>query len=379
MKIAFLSTFYPFRGGIAQFNASLYRIFEQNNEIQAYTFTRQYPSSLFPGTSQYVSDKDNVDRIPSKAILDSINPISYSRSAKKILEFKPDMLITKYWMPFFAPSLGTVSKTLKKYNVVNISILDNVIPHEKRLGDIALTQYFLRHQHGFVVMSNTVRDDLLKLRPDAIFEEHPHPIYNHFSVKISKEEARKNLNIPINKKVLLFFGFIRDYKGLDLLLKSMKMLSDEYHLVIAGEVYGSFGKYDDLISRLHIQNKVSKFVHYIDDRDVPKYFSAADVCVLPYKSATQSGIVGICYQYNLPVIATNTGSLKEMIEPFNTGLIVDEIDYKSLTNTIQKFFASNMGNYAQNIEQYKEKYSWVNLSYSILNLYSKIALELNVK
>ena len=378
MKIAFLSTFYPFRGGIAQFNASLYRIFEQSNEIKAYTFTRQYPGSLFPGSSQYVSEKDVVDKIPSKALLDTINPVSYSRTAKKILEFKPDMFITKFWMPFFAPSLGTVAKTLKKHNVVNISILDNVIPHEKRIGDIALTQYFLRQYHGFLVMSNTVRDDLLKLRPDAIYEEHPHPIYSHFGSKLTKEEARKALNISIDKKVLLFFGFIRDYKGLDLLLKSMKMLSEEYHLIIAGEVYGSFDKYEDLISRLHIKNKVRKNIHYIDDKDVPKFFSAADVCVLPYKSATQSGIIGICYQFNLPVIATDQGSLREMIEPFNTGLIIDGTDYQSVTKTIQKFFNSNES-FAKNIEKYKEKYSWENLSYSILNLYSKISLELNVK
>lgn len=379
MKIAYLSTFYPFRGGIAQFNASLYRVFEQNNEIVAFTFTRQYPESLFPGSSQLVSERDEVDQIPSRAILDTINPVSYSRTANTILEFKPDMLITKFWMPFFAPSLGTVAKKLKKHNIINISILDNVIPHEKRLGDIALTRYFLKQQQGFVVMSSSVRDDLLKLRPDALYEEHPHPIYNHFGDKISKHEARKALNIPIEKKVLLFFGFIRDYKGLDILLKSMKLLSEEYHLVIAGESYGSFDKYDDLISRLHIKNKVSKFVHYIDDKEVPKFFSAADVCVLPYKSATQSGIIGICYQYDLPVIATNTGSLKEMIEPFNTGLITDEINYQSLTSTVQNFFGTNKEKFAQNIAQYKQKYSWENLSYSILNLYSKISLEMNVK
>jgi len=379
MKIAYLSTFYPFRGGIAQFNASLYRVLEKNNEVQAFTFTRQYPTILFPGTSQYVTPVDEVDKIPSKAILDTINPVSYPRAARTIVEFKPDMLLTKYWMPFFAPSLGSVSKTLKKHNVINISILDNVIPHEKRLGDVALTQFFLNQQHGFVVMSSSVRDDLLKLRPDAVYEEHPHPIYNHFGPKLSKQEARQLLNLPENKKILLFFGFIRDYKGLDLLLKSMKMLSEDYHLVIAGEVYGSFDKYDDLISRLHIKNKVSKHIHYINDKDVPKYFSAVDVCVLPYKSATQSGIIGICYQYNLPVIATNTGSLKEMIEPYNTGLIVNELTFQALTSTIEKFFSSNINKFAESIEQYKEKYSWENLSYAILNIYSKIALELDVK
>jgi glycosyltransferase involved in cell wall biosynthesis len=180
--------------------------------------------------------------------------------------------------------------------------------------------------------------------------------------------------------VLLFFGFIRDYKGLDILLKTLKTLPEEYHLIIAGEVYGNFQKYDDLISRLGISPKVSKFVRYINDDEVTNFFSAADVCVLPYKSATQSGIVGISYQYNLPVIATNVGSLKEMIEPYKTGLIVEEPDYIKLSETIIKYFKDGMNlNYPANIENYKNKYNWENLANTIINLYSQLTMNLTVK
>lgn len=380
MKIAYLSTFYPFRGGIAQFNASLYRVLEKNHSIKAYTFTRQYPESLFPGSSQYASSSDKTDKIPSIKLLDSVNPISYYRTAVKITQFNPDLLITKFWMPFFAPSLGTVSKNLKKKNTINISILDNVIPHEKRVGDINLTKYFLNQQDGFIVMSDTVKNDLIKLKPNAVYQEHPHPIYDHFSNSTNKSDARNKLGIPPEKKVLLFFGFIRDYKGLDILLKAMKVLPIEYHLIIAGEVYGNFQKYEDLISRLDISSKISKFVRYINDDEVPSFFSAADVCVLPYKSATQSGIVGISYQYNLPVIATNVGSLKEMIEPYKTGLIVDDPDYMKISDAVIKYFKDGMNlNYPANIENYKNKYNWENLANTIINLHSQLSLEIKLK
>jgi glycosyltransferase involved in cell wall biosynthesis len=369
MRIAYLSTFYPYRGGIAQFNASLYRSFEKENEIKAFTFTRQYPNFLFPGETQLVTEKDKVDKIPSERVLDTINPFTYFSAASKISKFNPDLMLTKFWMPFFAPSLGKISKALKKKGVKNISILDNVIPHEKRIGDIALTKYFLRQQSGFIVMSDTVRKDLLSLHPNAKYEMFPHPIYDHFGKTIPKEDALEKLNIPKDKKVLLFFGFIRDYKGLDILLKSMKLLPEDYHLIIAGEVYGSFDKYDKMIQEMNLASRITRAVKYISDSEVPVYFSAADVCVLPYKSATQSGIVSIAYQFNLPIISTDVGSLKEMIEPFNAGMILNSIDERTLADTISNYFANNMkANFQQNMNLYKEKYSWNNLAEVILEL-----------
>lgn len=366
MKIAYLSTFYPFRGGIAQFNASLYRAFEKENDIKAFTFTRQYPNILFPGETQLVTEKDNVDRIPSIEILDTINPFTYYKTAKRILEFTPSIMINKFWMPFFAPSLGKVSKILKNNGVKNFSILDNVIPHERRFGDIALIKYFLSQQNAYVVMSETVKNDLLSLKPDAKYLYFPHPIYDHFGKLLEKKSAQEQLKIPAGKKVLLFFGFIRDYKGLDLLIKSLKHLPEDYHLLISGEVYGSFDKYDKIIKDLKLEGKITKAIKYISDSEVPLYFSAADVCVLPYKSATQSGIVSIAYHFNLPIIASDVGSLREMIEPYNTGMIINEISENAISEAISDYFDKRFYlDFIQNTNIYKENYSWDKLAKEI--------------
>ncbi len=372
MKIAYLSTFYPFRGGIAQFNAALYRVFEKDHDIKAYTFFRQYPEMLFPGQTQFVIDGDTADRVPSERILDSINPLGYYRAAKKIKSFKPELLITKFWMPFFAPSLGTVAKQLKS-DTINISILDNVMPHEKRPGDLKLTKFFLNQNHGFIVMSEAVKEDLLKFIPDAKVEFHTHPLYNHFGESIPVNQARDILNIPFDKKVILFFGFIRSYKGLDVLIEAFKDLPEDYYLVIAGEVYGSFKEYQNLIDKYNLHDRVGTHIRYISDSEVPKFFSAADVCVLPYKTATQSGIVGISYHFNLPVIVTDVGGLKEMIEPHNTGIIVPESNNEKIRDAILNYFNANLReNLTNNIVKYKEMASWESMAKTIINLYHKL-------
>ncbi len=373
MKIAYLSTFYPYRGGIAQFNAALYRAFEKNHDVRAYTFLRQYPEIIFPGKSQMVGQGDTADPIPSIKVLDSVNPVGYYRASRKIRGFAPDLLVSKFWMPFFAPSLGYVAKSLEASGTVNISILDNVIPHEKRPGDIKLTKYYLNHNHGFIVMSETVKNDLLSLKPAAAFESHPHPLYDHFGEKPDKLSARERLGIGIDKNVLLFFGFIRDYKGLDILLEAMARLGEHYVLVIAGESYGSFDKYDEIIKKNKLGDRVVRHVRYISDGEVPDYFSAADVCVLPYKSATQSGIVGIAYHFGLPIIATDTGSLREMIEPYGTGIMVKEADPAQLKDAIEMYFSGhNEEAMASNIMAYKDKYNWESLALTIEKLYERI-------
>lgn len=372
MKIAYLSTFYPFRGGIAQFNAALYREFEKNHDIRAFTFTRQYPDLLFPGKSQYVGPEDNADTIDSEAILDTVNPISYLKTARKLKYFNPGLTITKFWMPFFAPSLGRVKKSLKNHSV-NISILDNVIPHERRPMDITLTKYFLKQNHGFILMSETVKNDLLSLKPDAKFKFCPHPLYNHFGDKTDKQSARKKLSIPTEKKVLLFFGFIRQYKGLDVLLETLNLLPDEYHLVIAGEVYGKFDDYREIIEKHNLQDRLTINTNYISDDETQLYFSAADVCVLPYKSATQSGIVGISYNFGLPVIATDVGSLGEMIRPYETGMMVEKASPELIKNAVIDYFLGGKAQiYSENIENYKKIASWESLANIILELYKEI-------
>lgn len=374
MKIAYLSTFYPFRGGIAQFNANLLNEFKKQHEAKAFTFTRQYPNILFPGKTQFVTSDDKPEIIESDRVLDSMNPFSYYSAAKKIHLFNPSLLLMKYWMSFFAPSLGKTARLLKKKGVKSISILDNVISHEKKMGEITLTKYFLNSNSGFVVMTESVKNDLLRLKPDAKYILAPHPLYDHFGNKIDKSTARTKLNIPADKKVLLFFGFIRDYKGLDILIEAMKHLDESYLLVIAGEVYGSFSKYDELIKKLGVENKIVKHVRYISDNEVPLFFSAADVCVLPYKNATQSGIVGISFHFDLPVIATNVGGLGEMIEDGKSGLIVNEISSEAIASAIKKFFTDKSSEYLSTIENYKQKHSWENLAHKIAEFSKDVSL-----
>jgi glycosyltransferase involved in cell wall biosynthesis len=374
MKITFLSTLYPYRGGIAQFNANLYRELEkQDHTLQAVTFTRQYPDFLFPGETQLVTEKDTVDPIPTKRWLDSINPFTYWSTARKIRQFEPEILITKYWMTFFGPSLGTVAKRMRK-STTRISILDNVIPHEHRFFDKPFNRFFLKHNDGFVVMSDSVLKDLLSLKPDAKYLRIDHPLYDHFGKQLDRAEACAKLGIDPSKKIILFFGFIRDYKGLDILLDATASLSDDYCVVVAGEVYGSFEKYEQQIKKLGIQNKLKLFNQYIGDQEVPLYFSAADVCVLPYKSATQSGITSIAMHFNLPIIATDTGGLKELVQHEKTGLIVDQPDAALLSKSIKRYFDEGMKQaFAQNLEVEKAKHSWANFAAKLIDFSKEIS------
>lgn len=360
MKIAFLSTFYPFRGGIAQFNALMYRELEKEHTVKAYTFKRQYPDLLFPGQTQYVTEKDNADPIPSERVLDTINPITYCSTARKMRKEKPDLILTKYWMTFFAPSLGFVLGRMKN-RALRISVLDNVIPHEKRFFDSACNRYFLSRNDGFIVMSDKVLQDLLSIRPDAKYLRIDHPVYDQFGSKIDQKVACEKLGIEYSsdKKILLFFGIIRDYKGLDLLIEAMALLDDSYLLIVAGEVYGSFDSYEAQIKKHGLSEQIKLFNNYIPDEEVTTYFSAADVCVLPYRSATQSGIISISKHFEIPIIATNVGGLKESFDHMKTGLLVDEVTPSGIKESIIQFFSSDLkASCAQLIRRENEENSW---------------------
>jgi glycosyltransferase involved in cell wall biosynthesis len=362
-----LSTFYPFRGGIAQFNANLYEVLKKNNEVLAYTFKRQYPDFLFPGKTQYIIPDDNARPVESIPILDTANPFSYFNAAKKINGTKPDLLIMKYWMSYFAPSLGTVAQRSKKNGTKVITILDNVIPHEQKFFDKPLTTWFLKQNNGFVAMSESVQNDLSTLLPRAKSILKPHPLYNHFGNNIGMAEARQALEIDLNKKTILFFGLIRDYKGLDLLIDAISMLDADYQLIIAGESYGSFDKYSEQIKNVNHPERIKIFNRYIGDNEVPLFFSAADVCVLPYRSATQSGITSIAYHFELPLIATNTGGLKESIEKPGVGLMIPEISSISIAKTIERFYKEDRSMFISNIQKEKKVLSWEHFAEAILS------------
>jgi glycosyltransferase involved in cell wall biosynthesis len=358
MKIVILSTFYPFRGGIAQFNASIFRCFEKNHSVKAINFKRQYPNILFPGKSQYVDKDDVADAIPSVALLDSINPITFRKTAREINNFEPDLIISRFWMSFFGPALGTVLKKTNK-EAIRIAILDNVIPHEGRFFDKPATKYFLNRNDGFVVMSDKVLNDLLSLKPDAKYLRIDHPVYDHFGEHKDREETLTKYGLSVDKKYVLFFGFIRDYKGLDLLIEAMSHLDESIELLIAGEVYGSFDRYDKMLETSTAKDRIHLFTRYVSDSEVSDFFSMSDACILPYKDATQSGITAISNHFNLPIIATDVGGLKEKIEHEKTGLIVEKPEPELIAKSIAHYFQNDLkAGMSENIEIEKKKHSW---------------------
>ena len=366
MRIALFSAFYPYRGGIAQFSAMLYRALAEEHDVSAFTFKRQYPGFLFPGSSQYVTEDDNADAIDADRVLDSVNPLSFRSAAKRINKTKPELYIGQYWMTFFGPAMSGMQKRISK-EAKRINILHNVIPHEKRFFDKKANRMFLKQNDGFVVLSDVVLKDLLSLKPDAKYLRIDHPIYNHFGAKIERAEALKSLGLNADHKYLLFFGFIRDYKGLDLLLDALNGLPLEYHVIVAGEVYGSFDKYVSQIEAHNLKERVHLFTEYISDAEVTRYFSASDVCMLPYKSATQSGITAISHHFDLPIIATDVGGLKENTRDGETGLIVSKPDPNLISTSVLKYFDENLKDeFSQNIALKKAENSWDNFAKRIV-------------
>ena len=366
MKIALLSCFYPYRGGIAQFNANLFQELSANNEVKAFNFSRQYPSVLFPGKTQYVTPEDEAVPIESEALLDTVSPFSWLRTARAIRKFAPDLLIMRYWMPYFAPSLGYVARHC---GCKSVAILDNVIPHERHFFDKFLTRYFTNGISGGITLCSEVNDDLLSIAPKLPRKVIFHPLYSHFGDKLPREEAERLLGLAPGKKNLLFFGLIRDYKGLDILIDAFGKLGEEYQLIVAGEPYGSFDKYADLIDASGCKDRIHLFLNYVKDSEVKVYFSASDLTVLPYRSATQSGVSSVSYHFNVPMIVTDVGGLKETIGKRGTGLVADSPDSTEIATLIQRYF--NSPDIKQqclgNISKEKERLSWHKFCEEMLN------------
>ncbi len=337
MKIAILSCFYPYRGGIAQFNANLFEELGKTHDVRAFNFSRQYPDILFPGKTQYVTKEDEAVPIEAEALLDTANPFSWSRTARAIRAWGPDLLLVRYWMSWFAPSLGDVARKMAPGCRV-IGILDNVIPHERHWFDTPLTRWFLKGLDGAVTLCEEVGRDLRALRPDLPHTVLPHPIYTHFGAPLPREEAERRLGLPSGRRTLLFFGLIREYKGLDILLQAFDLLDGRYQLVIAGEPYGSFDKYQHLIDGGRAPADVHVFPDYIRDAEVKNYFSVADLTVLPYRSATQSGISSVSNHFGVPMVVTDVGGLKETVGARGTGIVCDEGTPACIAAAITRYF-----------------------------------------
>ena len=359
MRIAVLSCFYPYRGGISQFNTYLCEELGKSHIVKAFNFTRQYPEFLFPGKTQYVTADDEAYPTESERVLDTINPFSYISTYRKIRDWKPDVLIIRYWMSWFAPSLGYVARRMKKHCKV-VSILDNVIPHEPHFFDAPLTKYFLSGSTGCVTLCDAVGEDLFRLKKDAVHTSIQHPLYSHFGEKMEREEAEEQLGLEHGRKNLLFFGLIRTYKGLDILLEAFGELDESYQLIIAGEPYGSFDRYQQIIDRLPNRDRIRMNLKYIKDSEVKKYFSAADLAVLPYRSATQSGISSVSYHFGVPMIVTDVGGLKETIGDRGTGIVASDNTPEAIRAEIERYFSDDKikAECLRNIASERERLSW---------------------
>ena len=332
----------------------------KTHTVKAFGFKRQYPGLLFPGKTQYVTPEDNATPVECERVLDTMGPCSWGRTARRIAAWHPDLLVMKYWMSWFAPSLGYVARRLRKKGCKVVVVLDNVISHEKRWFDRPLTRRFLRSCDGFVAMSDAVEKDLFSLRPDAPCMLLPHPVYDHFGVKPSREEACRRLGLDPARKTLLFFGLIRPYKGLDILLDAFRELGDDYQLLIAGEPYGSFDPYQRKIDALPGKDRVRAFPRYIPDAEVKEFFAAADLAVLPYRSATQSGISAIACHFELPLVVTDVGGLKNTVGQRGTGIVVPKAAPGDIREAIERFFGDTAlrVRLQEAIRREKESLSW---------------------
>jgi glycosyltransferase involved in cell wall biosynthesis len=357
-KIYIVSPFYPYRGGIAQFSDALASSLKTTNDIQKINYKRLYPAFLFPGKSQFIEDH-NKSKVMVKDGIDSINPFSTLKLISKInKEHQKTAILSVYWMSFFSPVLSFINK-FSSNKIKNIALIHNLIPHEPRFFDSFFTRLYLNQQEAFVVLSEKVKNDLLKFKPNAKVLQLFHPLYNHFGEKIDKQIARAKYAISSEKKVLLFFGLIRDYKGLDVLLNALNELDDSYLLIIAGECYGGFDKYQSIIDANNLETKIKHLDSFVSDDEVKYLFSAADICVLPYRNGTQSGVTATAIHFDLPIVSTNVGGLSEYVNDGFTGLLVEPENHHELTIAIKKAtdYIDNE-NFLSEINSFKKKLSW---------------------
>ena len=374
MKITIIGTAYPLRGGIAHYNALLAEALSKRHDVETITFRRQYPSLLFPGKTQEETG-EGAHAAPAPQLIDSVNPLNWIKVGSLIRRRAPDLLIFKYWIPFFGPCFGTIARSVRRNNSSRvICICDNVLPHERRPFDVAFTRYAFRAVDGFIVQSDAVERDLNAFWKGAKYRNVPHPVYTLFGQPIDKEKARNALGITA-PRVLLFFGYLRKYKGLDVLFDAVARLPRDLgiHVIVAGEFYDDPRGYLRQLKALQIEDRVTLRSDYLPNEEIPIYFSAADAVVLPYRSATQSGIAQIAYNFNTPVIATDVGGLSEVVRDDFTGLVVPPENPDALAQAITRFYRSGKEPiYRENVQQEKLKYSWQNFVQSIEELAGSI-------
>ena len=372
-KVIIIGPAFPYRGGIANFNNSLAVEYQnQGVDVQVYSFSLQYPSFLFPGKTQY-EEGEGPDGIKIFPIINSVNPFNWFKIARKLRNENPDYVIIRYWLPFMAPCLGTIAKLIRKTTKV-FAITDNVIPHEQRIGDNLLTRYFVKSCDAFLTLSSSVLDDLLKFTDtkEKIFI--PHPIYDSFGEIVEKNKARKNLGLDENGKYLLFFGFVRKYKGLDIMIDVMadRRIKDlGVKLIVAGEFYENKEEYISQIDVLGINDSVILKSDFIPEEEVKDYFCASDMITQTYRTATQSGVTQIAYHFERPMLVTNVGGLAEIVPHNKVGYVCD-INAKDIADCIVEFYSEEKEEeFTKNTKEEKLRFTWSELVKGVDNLIKK--------
>jgi D-inositol-3-phosphate glycosyltransferase len=376
LKIFIIGPAYPLRGGPAQFNENLCaELIKAGHDAQIISYSLQYPSFLFPGSSQLEQGGTAPAGIRVHTLINTINPLTWRRTARFIRREKPDFILIRYWLPFFGPSLGSIARMVRKRTKV-LALTDNVIPHEKRLGDTLFTRFFLRGCDGFITMSRTVLNDLGKFTGNPHRTYHPHPMYETYGPAVAKRAAREKLGLPHDARIVLFFGLVRHYKGLDLLMEAVadpSMKDQQITLLIAGEFYEDKAMYDTLIRKLGIQDKVIIHDRFISNSDVRWYFSAADITAQTYRHATNSGVTMVAFYYDKPVLVTNVGGLAEIVSHNHCGYVVERTA-REIAAALIDFYSNNREpGFIANVKEEKKKYEWSEFISSLLKLYREVS------
>jgi len=377
MKVIIIGPAWPLRGGLATFDQRLCKAFlEDGHACSIYSFSLQYPGFLFPGTTQYSSDPSPLDIVIHTEI-NSVNPLNWVVTGNRLKKERPDLIVVRFWLPFMGPALGTILRRIRKNKHTKIiAITDNIRPHEKRPGDQIFTKYFLKSCDAFVTMSDAVMDDLRNFEKNKPARRVIHPLYDNFGEIITKDAARtllrekKQLQIGATEKIILFFGFIRKYKGLDILLRAMAepaMKGSGVRLLIAGEFYEDRQSYLELIKELEIGDQLILQTDFIPDGEVQYYVCAADAIVQPYRHATQSGVTPLAYHFEKPMIVSNVGSFAEHVLHEKTGLVTDA-EPGCLSKAILRFYELGEEFFIPHLREEKKKYSWKNLVNTLLGL-----------
>jgi len=362
---------HPLRGGLATFNQRLAKQFmDEGNNCSIYSFSLQYPSFLFPGKTQY-SDESAPENLLIHPVINSVNPFNWIKIGTRLKKEKPDLIVVRYWLPFMGPALGTILRRVKKNKHTKIvCIADNVIPHEKRPGDKLFTRYFLKACEGFITMSEKVMQDLRLFEKNKPVQLVRHPLYDNFGEKMNKQAARKHLDLPEQEKIILFFGFIRKYKGLDLLFDAMtelKKTNPEIKLLVAGEFYEDDKPYLEQIEKLGIKDQLLIRTDFIRDSEVKYYLCAADAVIQPYRNATQSGVTPLAYHFEKPMVVTNVGGLPALVPHEKSG-IVTEPSPAAIANGILRFYQLGEDYFIPHLRMEKQKYSWTAMVSSITQI-----------